>query len=647
MKKLRKRLWLWLFVLCLTGCGSADPEEHFSSTIQEDATVYQAQSGEEATKVYQSQAKKTQETAIKSIQSSDDASQETIDAEKKTNSVKEADVNATDTASAGTATEGIESEAAKAEEAIPEVQELTDQELRRLQWSIRSTDNGFFICHYYRPEEIDWQTVLQGGAGMKVTLSDEQVAVVRESLRTERLEEKQRIAELRGEDLMMELEEGEEPPEEPFTEEELALNASQVTALTNRSVQNFVKSRTGLDYSEARHPLEWKALDRNLIYYVPKQLETMRVEFMSATVCDNVYEIYYRKAGWAREKKAEYVMTVKVEKGKWTFISNLPLEQARPKTLADIEYVTSKELARLQGTKELIEVPELPKEEEYEEEVVTSSKKNAPKEPTYYWAIITAAQDQTEISVERLYQGDLITEGLLKDRYYIPGESIATVTLDAGEKVGVKVTLEDIPKLRIQVISGSYYGAYAFGEENRLKRFTKEGFPLSTYVYGRDYAGEQRGPEYQNEAGLLRFLEGTWLFYDGAEGEYTAKLTISNKGAITIETLTEIYYMEIYGYDRLYTDSRSDPPDVIRIRSTNEETLDIFTKHYPFLKTKVGDYRVKAIQKDGVQLLMLSFENKGKDGLSYLLPCADLLADEIVLYRFIGASGEDGNEGKG
>jgi hypothetical protein len=44
---------------------------------------------------------------------------------------------------------------------------------------------------------------------------------------------------------------------------------------------------------------------------------------------------------------------------------------------------------------------------------------------------------------------------------------------------------------------------------------------------------------------------------------------------------------------------------------------------------------------------MLSFENKGKDGLSYLLPGADLLADEIVLYRFIGASGEVGNEGKG
>ena len=612
----------------------------------EATQVYQSQSGEEATKVYQAQAKKMQEIAIKSIQASGNVpGGNAPDGNAPDGSVP--DGNSLDgNALNGTKAEDSMAEEAEESEEIPEVQELTEQELRRLQWSIRGSDNGFFICHYYRPEEIDWQTVLQGGAGMKITLSEEQVAVVRENLRAQRLEEKQRIAELRGEE-PVELEEGEEPQEEPFTEEELALNASQITALTNRSVQNFVKSRTGLDYSEARHPLEWNALDRNLIYCVPKQPETMRVEFMSGTVCDNVYEIYYRKAGWAREKKPEYVMKVKVEKGKWTFLSNLPLNQTQPMTLAEIDYVTSRELARLQGAKDFIDVPELPKEEEYEEEVVTSSKKNAPKEPTYYWAIITATQDQTKISVERLYQDDLIAEGLLKERYYIPGESIATVTLDAGEKVGVKVTLEDVPKLRIQVISGSYYGAYAFGEENRLKRFTKEGFPLSTYVSGRDYAGEQRGTEYQNESGLLRFLEGTWLFYDGSEGEYTAKLTFSNKGAITMETLTEIYHMEIYGYDRLYTDSRSDPPDVIRIKSTDEETLDIFAKHYPFLKTKVGDYRIKAIQKDGVQLLMLSFENKGKDGLSYLLPGADLLADEIVLYRFIGASGEDGNEGKG
>ena len=307
----------------------------------------------------------------------------------------------------------------------------------------------------------------------------------------------------------------------------------------------------------------------------------------------------------------------------------------------DFNYEISKELARLQGAKDLIDVPELPKEEEYEEEIVTSSKKKVPKESTYYWAIITATQDQTKISVERLYQDDLIAEGLLKERYYIPGESIATVTLDAGEKVGVKVTLEDVPKLCIRMACGNYFGTYVFGAENHLKRFTKEGFPLSTYLYGRDLSGEKRGTEFTSEAELLRLLEGTWLFYDSEMGEYTASCTFDAKGGLTIHTLGYNYVMAITGFDRIYADVRSDPPDLIKLKSTDEETLELFTKYYPSLKRKVGDYHVKAVQKYGMQMLILSFENNGKDGLCQLLPGADALADEIVLYRFVGASEAD------
>ena len=527
-----------------------------------------------------------------------------------------------------------------------EERELTEQELRKLQWSVRGTDNGFFVAQYYRPEEIDWQIVLQGGAGMGVTLSDEQVAVIRERLRTERVEEKLRKAELRGEDLYANLEDGEELPEEPFTEEELALNASQITALTQRSVQNYVKSRTGLDYSEMRKPLEWQALDRNLIYCIPGEITTMRVEFLSGTVCGNFYEIYYRKAGWAREKKAEYVMRVEIEKGKWHFISNLPVNQAEPTTLAQIDFYSSRELARLQEPVELIDVPELPVAE-YDDEEITDSKKKVVKDPVYYWAVITAQQDDTQVAVERVYNGDVISQRMLEARSYVPGESIQTVTLQAGERVAVKVSLDDVPKLRVKVTSKGYFGVYAFGSENRLKRFTKEGTPLSTYVSGRNYAGEHLGPQYSSETELLKFLEGTWLFYDGQMGDYTATVTFSGKGQITLETIVDCYKMEIFGYDRLYTDSRSDPPDVIKIKTTDEETLEYFTKYYPSLLKKVGEYRVRAVQKDGVQLLFLSLENKGKDGLSFLLPGADPLADEIVLYRFIGAPEDEGADGKG
>ena len=189
-----------------------------------------------------------------------------------------------------------------ADDAESEPRELTEQEVKKLQYSVRATDNGFFACTYYRPEEIDWQTVLQGGAGMRVTLSDDQIAWIREGMRADRVLEAREKALMRGEidDVP---EDGGYDPEEPFTEEELALSSSNVTALTLRSIQNFAKSRTGLEYSEARKPLEWPIIAKNLLYYVPGEINTVRVEFMKATVCGNVYEIYWRKAVWSKEKK--------------------------------------------------------------------------------------------------------------------------------------------------------------------------------------------------------------------------------------------------------------------------------------------------------------------------------------------------------
>ncbi|MBP5282521.1 MAG: hypothetical protein J6Z22_08475 [Lachnospiraceae bacterium] len=519
------------------------------------------------------------------------------------------------------------------EEVTEEERELTEQELRKLQWSIRGSDNGFFVSMYYRPEEIDWQQVFYNGAGMNVTLSDDQVAVIREKLRADRLEEERIKAEMMGIE-PEELEEGQEPVEEPFTEEELALNAGRITALTLRSIQNFVKSRTGLEYSDARKPLEWPEVARNLFYFIHDDSNAIRVEFMSGKVCGNLYEIYYRRARWAKEKKPEYVMRVEIENGKWKFISNLPIDEAEPVTLADIEFYSSKELARMQSPVMLIDVPEIEDDANFYDEELDSK---TAAEPTYFWALITAKEDNTRINIDRIYCGDTISLELQrKKRIYVPGENIAEVVLNRGEKIGVKVTLEDSPKLRVRVTWGRYNGDYAFGSENRLKRFTKEGLPLATYVYGRDVDGERRGTVFTNEEELLRFLEGTWVFYDSEMGQYTAAVTFDAKGGMVIETLGDRYVLEISGFDRIYADVRSDPPDLIKLRSTDEETLEIFTQYYSFLKRKVGDYHVKAVQKDGVQLLLLSFENNGKDGLSYLLPGADLLADEIALYRFVG-----------
>ena len=55
----------------------------------------------------------------------------------------------------------------------------------------------------------------------------------------------------------------------------------------------------------------------------------------------------------------------------------------------------------------------------------------------------------------------------------------------------------------------------------------------------------------------------------------------------------------------------------------------------------MGDYRIKAVQKDGMQMLYLLPENSGAGCLSSLLPGATQDADEFVFYRFIGVQPEE------
>lgn len=540
--------------------------------------------------------------------------------------------------------EGAGEESPEEEE---EERELTEQEVKKLQWSVRGSDNGFFVCTYYRPEEIDWQQVFYNGAGLRVTLSDDQLWQLRDQLRAKRLEEQRQeeelMAILRGEEPLPGFFE-EETEEEPFTEEELALSNANLTALTLRSIQSFVKSRTGLDYSEARHPLDWPELSRNLFYFIHNDSNTIRVEFLSASVKGNRYQIYYRRSSRSKEKKPEYVMTAEIEKGKWTFISNLPVDHVEPITLLDVDYYASKEIARIQGVEAFLDIEELPDSaEEFEE--TTASKQKAKTEQAYYWAVITAREDDTRIVVERSYQGDLLSSLLLEDGYFIPGGEVGSILLQSGEKVGIKVRLEDLPTLRIRASSGSYFGAFAFGSENRLGRNTKEGQPLSTYVVGYDLNGEKRGTKYQDETELLEFLRGTWVFYDSEMGEYTASVVFDGK-TMRISTLLDTFVLQISGFDRVYADTQSAPPDLIKLKPGDNDTVTLFTQRYYALRRNVGDYRIKAVQLDGEQMLLLSFENTGKDGLSMLLPGADPLAEEIVLYRFVGAEERTETDGE-
>lgn len=550
--------------------------------------------------------------------------------------------------------EAAPSELEQAEEAKPEEEEreLTDKELKKLQWSLRSTENGFFACLYDRPEEIDWEQVFYLGAGMNVALNEGQLDIIRENVREEIRQEREKEEELWYQYLSANslfLEEQEEGDEEAEEEEiEVNLAAGNVTTLTLRSIQNFVKNKTGMDYSEARKPLRWPSLTRNVFYFVHEGTNRVTVKLISAKVKGNVYTLYYRKDNKRGQTEPEYVMTAEIEGNKWKYLSNLSLKQAPPITLLDIDFYGSGEMARLQGTKEMIMVTQEEREEQVPQTTpAQGNKKTTAKAvaqaPKSYWAVITAREDNTILHVENAYLGDDVSSSLAEEGYFIAADTIASVVLQKGEKIGLRVALEDIPKCRIWASSGSYYGEYAFGSENDLKRVEEDGTPKSTYVLGRDLDGEGRGTSYQTKEELLSFLKGTWVYYDSTMGDYTAKLCFDGENGFSIAMPGLTYHLTASKWNRVYVDEKG-APDVVTFQSGDETTQELITLWYPAIKKKMGDYRIRAIQRDGMQILYLTPENAGVGCLNYLLPGADEGLDEFVFYRFVGASQEEAGE---
>ncbi|MBP5264016.1 MAG: hypothetical protein J6Z33_06550, partial [Lachnospiraceae bacterium] len=221
MKKLRMALGLCACVTLLSGCGKSgaalESNAFFADALQSADEARQTQEmekqeyGSRTAYAYQTQGREAKElrpaeeqvTQTKLVKSLDDLARELTERQQayaETMGIMVSD--------------GVD-------DAESEPRELTEQEVKKLQYSVRATDNGFFACTYYRPEEIDWQTVLQGGAGMRVTLSDDQIAQIREGMRASRVLEAREKALMRG-DIVDGPEDDGYDPEEPFTEEELA-----------------------------------------------------------------------------------------------------------------------------------------------------------------------------------------------------------------------------------------------------------------------------------------------------------------------------------------------------------------------------------------------------------------------------------------
>ena len=133
---------------------------------------------------------------------------------------------------------------------------LTSEELSELSDIINSPEySGFLEKAFERPEDIDWNAVLYGGAGIATNdVSDEETEAYLEET---------------GEELY-----------------------GEVVAIGKEDLEEFVKEHTGTDYSEAKHPYSGYYLEKYDKYYVQRsEGYLLTYECISGSKSGNMYAV--------------------------------------------------------------------------------------------------------------------------------------------------------------------------------------------------------------------------------------------------------------------------------------------------------------------------------------------------------------------
>ena len=479
------------------------------------------------------------------------------------------------------------------EEPEEEEIELTAREIRKLTASLTASDMNFFSCLYNRPEEIDWDSVLYNGGGIAIELNETQMTQL---------------------EAMWQQEEQEMPP---------------VTAVRQKDFNALVLAKTGLDYSDARKPLSWAELGRGILYSLHEASEEAQIEFLSGTVCGDIYKLYYRKNGETPRKEPGYVVTAQIVKKKWKFISNLSLKQTPPVTMLDLEFFATREEALACGAVQEFE----------------SSGRDDGQQENWYYAVMTACESDTRVRVQKAYEADELSSRALQEGVFIPGETFCDVVLSQGEKIMIPVDFQWVPYMRVTAVREEYYGEYCFGEENWLHRETEQGLPENSYVIGHDLDSEGRGTAYTSQSQMFNYLDGVWMYYDGILGEYTAMIRFDGGYRMQIITADQTYDLNITGYKRKNAD-KTQAPDVLTFGCWDEEVLAMIRQQFPFKADAMGEYMIYTEQIDGQQTLMLAQINSGEGCLTYLLPEIAEYTDRFVFCRFIGPMKEESNGSK-
>ena len=470
----------------------------------------------------------------------------------------------------------------------PEAQDtgtrVSAQELAALNAHLTPADEqGFFLCTYSNPLEIDWREVVYNGASI---LSEPSQAAMEEYERSE------------------------------------GLYDLQIVSFTEADLRAFVWEKALTSYANAQKPIYPQWFLSSDGFYIEEHGDTnlQPIEIESAYRSGEFYRLYYTRSDWQNYFFDEFpfVMTVRIHDGEWQYLSNLRADVPAPEMLLTIDYFDTKEEAlAVFDVRDFTE----PEQQDYEEPY------------GWHWAVLTARADGVRYAVDRAAMDYPASDYFLTCGAGYVGTNITSGELNAGESVAVWVNDPWYPTVRVAASKEAHWGEFWFGEDNGLHLSAG----ARRTVVAHDLAGEGRGCTPQTEDELCALLrDGAWFFVDPDTREPLCLLSLEGWYDFRLEGPDTWYE-----FNGQYVGEEPAPEYIVFDRRyRNDVDWDALPESFDG-SDFLGQYYWNAYQYDGMQLLFLTQVSDGDGALSYLLPGATPDTDSFMFVRFRGAATED------
>ena len=469
--------------------------------------------------------------------------------------------------------------------------ELDAEEMQEWVPDFGPRDWGFFRCLYAYPQEIDWETVCAGGAG----ISREPTA-----------EELQAWTDYAGE----------------------GAEADDVGVFSVAALRALAEDKTRSDYAEAQEPVIWTCWPTEDTFIFPLDADAARApEILTAYQAGAGLTLLFTLP--EDPTGTEYMADVALSDGSWTFERVYPADDTAPICMAEIRFFETKEEAReATGAGAFISTEHLDSDE-----------------PNWVWAVVRSREDGLEYSLDRAGMDSDKAEAMEAVMgVKIPDQELCSGVLDAGETIALEVNLAWYPRLRLSLSKDWYWGEYWFGQENWNPSLD---IGATRYVTGHDLDGEHRGCWPMDDGELRAVLaDGPWIWQgvlanDGAvaclEFDFEESLIYLPEA----EGASTGYIICDDGYYTMDVSVRFEVGEywtgIVRFTPHQDEWAD-----WSFLPEDyqdfLGEYRITLDQFPGMQLLTLDLDSERGGALGLLLPGAEEANYCFYFYRYQGTT---------